>query len=211
MIFSDAFGDHSYRGPAYAYANDPDYSHVSSSTRFWEGVVERFFDKYRGIYQHGISSIAGAVETGILATVSGRFYRFKPYQKANGEWDWPRTNILNYPVQGLAADFMTIGRKLAWKAIPSNEKILFISTSHDDLVLDVDNDKELCYNILRGLEKCFAQIPEEFEKQYGTKVNVPLAGESKLGWTLYEKDMVKFSEDFDSVWQSILIQKPQGQ
>ena len=208
MIFADAFSDRGFSGPAYAYANDPDFSHVSSSVRFWEGVVERFFDKYGGIYQHGVTSIAGAVEAGILINPSGRFYRFKPYQRANGDWDWPRTNILNYPVQGLAADFMTLARRIAWKTILRSDKILFVSTVHDDIEMDISLDigKETCYNILRGLEKCFTQIPAEFEKQYGTKVNVPLSGEVSLGWTLHESDMVKFKrEEFDKIWQEVNV------
>ena len=214
MIFSDAFSDRGFGGPAYAYANDPDFSHVSSSVRFWEGVVERFFDKYGNMHIHGITSIAGVVETGIIINPSGRFYRFKPYQRANGDWDWPRTNILNYPVQGLAADFMTLARRIAWKKIKglNFNNVLFISTVHDDIEMDLTNDPELCYNICIELENCFTQIPAEFEKQYGTKVNIPLSGEVKLGWTLFEEDMVKFNkEDFDTRWESVLIKQPTAQ
>ena len=79
-----------------------------------------------------------------------------------------------------------------------------MSTVHDDLELDVDNDPELCYNISIELEKCFGLVPEEFERTYGTKVNVPLAGEVKLGWTLDETDMVKFnSKEFEKIWASV--------
>ena len=210
MIFADAFGDRGFGGPAYAYANDPDFMHVSSSVKFWEGVVTRFFDKYQGIYNHGISSIRTAVESGRITNPSGRFYEFKQYQRPNGEWDWPRTNILNYPVQGLASDFMVLARRLAWHDIKgadwfNPDLVLFISTVHDDIELDVDNQEKLVYNICIGLEKAFTQIPQEFEKQYGTKVNVPLAGESKIGWTLFEEDMVKFKkEDFKSIWENVL-------
>jgi DNA polymerase I-like protein with 3'-5' exonuclease and polymerase domains len=209
MIFADAFGERSFSGPAYAYANDPDFSHVSPSTRYWEEVVGRFFQKYAGIYSHGVASIRTACETGLLTAPTGRFYKFKPYQYASGEWDWPRTNILNYPVQGLAADFMILARKLAWRAIPRSPEILFISTVHDDIELDIDNDPVLCYNICKELEKCFTQIPQEFEKLFGVKINVPFAGEVKLGWTLFEDDMVKFnSKDFDQIWASVLTKQP---
>ena len=209
MIFADAFGERGYSSPAYAYANDPDFSHVSASVRYWEEVVGRFFQKYPTIFDHGVSSIRTASETGLLVNPSGRFYKFAPFQYPSGDWDWPRTNILNYPVQGLAADFMILARKLAWRTIPSSPEILFISTVHDDIELDVDNDPILCYNICIALEKCFTQIPQEFERLFGVKVNVPLAGEVKLGWTLFEDDMVKFnSKDFDQVWANVLTRRP---
>lgn len=212
MIFIDAFGPRGFSTPAYAYANDPDFMHVSSSTKFWEGVVERFFVKYPGIYNHGVNSIRSVTETGLIVSPSGRFYEFKQYKRPNGEWDWPRTNILNYPVQGLAADFMVIARRLAWVLIRSKEwfdpeRILFMSTVHDDIELDVDNDPFLVYNISIELEKCFTGIAQEFEKQFGVVVNVPQAGEVKFGLTLNEKDMVTFNskEDFEPQWESALI------
>ena len=34
-----------YRGPAFAYANDPLFSTVSKSDRFWQKVIDKFFDK----------------------------------------------------------------------------------------------------------------------------------------------------------------------
>src|SRR4051812_1948996 len=39
MIFADAFGDKGFKGPAYAYVNDPNFSPTSRSVAFWEGVI----------------------------------------------------------------------------------------------------------------------------------------------------------------------------
>lgn len=209
MIFADAFGPRGFGGPAYAYANDADFRHVSTSVRFWEGVVQRFFDKYPSIYTHGVDSIRLAITAGQLISPSGRFYRFGPYTKANGEQDWPRTKILNSPVQGLAADFMTVARANVWAEIPPAPYILYMSTVHDDIELDVDNDKELVYTICMALEKAFSDIPLQFQNRFNVEVNVPLAGEVKIGWTLYEKDMITFNKkDFDSIWESVLTRRP---
>ena len=38
-----------YRGSAYAYSHDPAFSHVSSSERFWDDVIGKFFNKYSSI------------------------------------------------------------------------------------------------------------------------------------------------------------------
>jgi DNA polymerase I-like protein with 3'-5' exonuclease and polymerase domains len=214
MIFIDAFGPKGYRSAAYAYANDPDFNHVSGAMGYWEDVVTRFFEKYKGIHDHSLNSIREVAETGRLTNPSGRWYPFSQYQTWDGGWDWPRANILNYPVQGLAADFMTIARKLAWRNIRTadwfqQDKILFTSTVHDDIELDVDNDPKLCYNICIELEKCFELVPAEFEQVYGTPVNVPLAGEVKIGWTLDETQMVKFnSQEFEKTWESVLTKRP---
>lgn len=98
MIFADAFGPNGYSGPAYAYANDGDFMPTSTSKKFWEGVIEKFFEKYSDIREHGLLLIRKATSEGKITNPSGRFYKFVPYQKWDGSTDWPRTNILNYPV-----------------------------------------------------------------------------------------------------------------
>src|SRR3990167_10657803 len=70
MIFIDAFSENGYRSAAYAYANDPDYSHVSGAMAYWERVIERFFDKYSGIHRHSVESIRQAVATGRIDNLS---------------------------------------------------------------------------------------------------------------------------------------------
>ena len=204
MLFADAFGERGYSSPAYAYANDPDFSHVSASVRYWEEVVGRFFQKYPTIHAHGLSSIRTATETGLLINPSGRFYPFAPFQYPSGDWDWPRTNILNYPVQGLAADFMILARKIAWRTIPRSPEILFISTVHDDIEIDCVNDPEVIAHVGHCLEQAFSQIPAEFERLFGVKVNVPLSGEVKVGMTLYEDDMVSLQKYLDNPRQFVL-------
>lgn len=198
MIFADAFGPREYEGPAFAYARDPDFSPTSSSVKYWTGVVSRFFEKYEGVHKHSIDLISKATQ-GPIVSPSGREYRFQPYTKKNGEIDWPRTDILNYPVQGLAADFMIVARGIVHQRIKplqdnyGHDRILLVNTVHDDIELDVDNDPEIIYNISRVLEQAFQDVPEVFEKWFHQKVNVPLAGEVKFGTSLLEDNMVKFN------------------
>jgi DNA polymerase I-like protein with 3'-5' exonuclease and polymerase domains len=207
MIFTDAFGDNGFDGPAYAYAHDADFAHVSTSQRFWRGVVEKFFEKYQGVHKHSIALIEEATSTGKIVSPSGAFYLFKPVVTWGGQTDWPRTQILNYIVQGLSAQFVMIARLLLKKRLPElgySDRALLINTVHDDIETDVDNDPELVYNISMLMEKCFSDIPAEFEKKFGVKVNVPMAGEVKMGWTLYEKEMVKFNkETFQEDWRKL--------
>lgn len=213
LIFIDSFSDRGFDVPAGAYSNDADFMHVSTSRKFWVDVVTRFFDKYPTIYSHGVTCIRTAVETGRIVSPSGRFYEFKQVQRYNG-WDWPRSDILNYPVQGLAADFMMITRRLAWKSIKAAswydpKRVLFMSTVHDDIEMDVDNDMDLVYNICIALENAFKDTPAEFERQFGVEVNVPLAGEVKLGWDLFEKNMTEFKKDnFQTIWDNVLTKRP---
>lgn len=214
LIFIDVFSERGFSVAAGAYANDADFMHVSTSKKYWTDVVDRFFAKYPTIYDHGLRSIRTVVETGRIVNPSGRFYQFSQVERY-GIPDWPRSDILNYPVQGLAADFMMITRRLAKQYIKQAswydpKRVLFMSTVHDDVEMDVDNDMDLCYNICIALENAFKDTPAEFERQFGVAVNVPLAGEVKLGWDLFEKNMVEFKRDnFQTIWENVLTKRPQ--
>jgi len=197
-IFADSFGERGFAGPAFAYANDSDFRGTSTSAKYWEKVIERFYDKYKGVYNHSVGLIREAIETGQVHSPSGRFYQYKLESKY-GRSDWPRTQILNHIVQGLSADFVMIARLLFWKRLKQanyGNKVLPINTIHDDIELDcdssLDRNPEICYNICQMLMNCFSDIPKYFEKHYGTAVNVPMAAECKFGLSLYEPDMCKF-------------------
>lgn len=217
MIFADAFGDQGYDGPAYAYSKDADFMGTSSSKKFWKNVVERFFEKYEGVHEHSINLIKTATETGRIVNPSGRYYTFEPYQKWNGQWDWPRTDILNHPIQGLSADFMSLARRDIFNSIPLlgyADLALLINTVHDDVEMDVDNDPEIVYNCSINMIKAFRNIPQLFEREYGTKVNVPMDAEVKFGFTLYETpsgetpsptDLIKFNpKTFEQDWKKYI-------
>lgn len=218
LIFADAFGEQGFRGPAYAYANDNDFKFVSKQPKFWEKVIDKFFTKYPEIHAHSVNMIREATTNGRIVNPSGRFYNFKPRTRRNGEMDWPRSDILNYPVQGLAADFMQLVRIMLKQRLKGYdpEKVLLINTVHDDIELDLDNDPELVYNISLLLEEVFSLIPKAFEATYGFPVNVPMAGEVKMGWTLYdpkigEGDMVKFKRSsFENDWRQLNGRKKEG-
>lgn len=207
IIFADSFGDRGMAGPAFAYANDSDFRGTSTSAKYWEKVIERFYEKYKGVCLHSVGLIREAIETGYVQSPSGRFYNYHLEEKY-GRKDWPRTQILNHIVQGLSADFVMIARLLFWKRLKAmnyGNKVLPVNTVHDSIELDAVNDPVLCLEVGQMLRKCFTDIPRYFEKNYGTPVNVPQDAEVKFGMTLYEPDMVKMNpETFQEDWRKLL-------
>lgn len=193
MIFADAFGDKGFEGPAYAYANDPNFSPTSTSISFWAGVIERFFKKYDGIFKHSVSIIREGVETGYIHSPSGRAYPYRPYVGRNGTPDWPRTNMLNHIVQGLSADFMILARKYIYKHWDTAYGLL-INTVHDDIEADCYNNVGTLYDVSCLMENAFLAISSLAKTWFNIDLNVPMKGEVKLGYTLEESSMFKFNK-----------------
>ena len=57
-----------YRGTAFAYSRDPDFVHVSKSVDFWQGVIDNFYRKYKGLASCHMRYIKEATTTGKLTS-----------------------------------------------------------------------------------------------------------------------------------------------
>jgi len=123
---------------------------------------------------------------------TGRVYSFPREDVANRLWFW-RPKILNYPVQGLGADLVAIGRVTAWKRLhKQNLPVFWQSTVHDSIDLDVDNDLETCYNICTIVKKAIQDVPLNFERLFNVPFDLPLNSEISIGPNL--KDQKEWNE-----------------
>lgn len=171
-----------YKGPAYAYATDPRFMGVSSSEKFWQRVIDATYEKYSGLRDWHTKIIQQVNATGMLTNPTGRVYEFK----RNLKGEYPEREIVNHPVQGLGAEFMAIARVTAYNRLPKfylRDKLLFVNTVHDSIVVDADvpeGRKEL-EDICVWLEDIFLDIPRNFERVFGLRINIPLCGECKYG------------------------------
>lgn len=193
-IFADAFGEQGFRGPAYAFANDPNFAETSKSVAFWEKVIERFFSKYEGVYQHSISLIRTGCETGKIVSPSGRVYKYKTYTKWNGDQEWPRTQMLNHIVQGFSAELMIFARRYTYQNW-NNDWGVLVNTVHDDIEADVHNDPETIYRSCCLMEDAFLSIPKQVKQWFNVVLNVPIIAECKYGPNLCEDSMTKFNRE----------------
>lgn len=171
-----------YGGGAWSYANDPAFMPVSKSEKFWQEVIDKFYDKYRGLHRWHTSIVQQVVATGRLEMPTGRVYTYTKDKRG----EWPRTTILNYPVQGLGADLMMIGRLSFFRRLKESElPALLVSSIHDSLV--VDSEPEVCYNICKILKESIEDIPNNFERLFGVPFNLPM--KSEISYGLNKKDM----------------------
>lgn len=180
-----------FGGTAYAYSADPDFQEVGWNARKWQKAIDSFYDKYQGLNKWHQAIVAEVISSPLhqLVMPTGRIYTYERYLK-QGEWIWPRTTILNYPVQGLGADLMTIARVLLgmnMRTWTSNSKPLLLSTVHDSIL--IDSPKEEVDKVIEVVYNVWKDIPAEFERQFGVKFNVPMRCEIQVGpnWGNMEK------------------------
>ena len=177
FLFRIIFG-----GTAYSFANDNDFAECGFSEKEWEEVIERFYSKYKGIAAWHKRLVDEATEKGVLSIPTGRSWSYSPSRNKRGELVWPITKIKNYPVQGLEADLMAITRVSLFNRIKKHARyssILLISTVHDSILLDVPI--ELVPWVVDTIYSVFNDVPDNFEKLFGIKFNLPFRGEVKVG------------------------------
>jgi DNA polymerase-1 len=168
-----------YGGTEYSFAQDPDFTEVSTSKKYWKEVIEKFYDKYKGLSSWHSKLIQTASSTNKIVMPTGRFYTYESYLR-NGDIVWPRTTILNYPVQGLGADLMSIIRVSFHKRFKAARFVgQEISTIHDSIVVDVP--KEEVEAVCRMFESVFNDLPMNFERVFGVPFNLPSRCEVSYG------------------------------
>jgi len=169
-----------YGGSAYSYAHDNNFTNVSTSESFWQNVIEEFYNKYSGLGEWHDKIVKLAMKDRQLTMPTGRVYKYEPEVKY-GRVKWPRTKILNYPVQGLGADLMAIARVSLSNRLKDIPGVKLINTVHDSIILDYDN--KVCDNnsIVQLVDKCFADVPLNFKKLFGVNFNLPMRVECQVG------------------------------
>lgn len=177
-----------YRGSGWAFANDPDFTHVSSDPRFWDGMNEKFYTKYKGIdrkhKEWGELVLQGKPIEGPL----GRSWSINLKRDVYGNLKLPWPTLTNYPNQGVGADVMLIARISAHKRIKeSGITCNFIATVHDSIV--VDTPKQNVQFVTDTFHQVFDDIPKNIWNVFKYDWIVPMGCEVKIGKNM--KDMVK--------------------
>lgn len=183
FIFRILFG-----GSAPGFTNDPDFFECKFNKNQWQEVIDKFYNKYKGIAKWHQTLIQTATTTGTLVMPTGRIFHFSKRQNDWGEWKWPETQIKNYPVQSCGADLMMLYRLEVFRQMKTFIGKL-VSTVHDSLVIDcpqkeVDKIVEMLYNSA-------SKVPKLFEEAFGVKYNLPFRVECSVGPNMADLTEIK--------------------
>lgn len=182
-----------YRGPAFAYARDPDFMVVSRDQKFWQDVIDQYYSKYKGLYATHTKYIQTVNKCGILTSPLGREYQFKKYKKKSREgetWEYSEYEITNYPNQGLGADVMAVARvSAAARFAKYNLRSKLISTIHDSITSDSPDDE--VQTVSEIFLEVFRDLPKNVERAYGIDWTLPMLGEVSVGPNM--KDLMEIS------------------
>lgn len=169
-----------YGGTAFSFSKDPDFTPVSKNVGFWEDVIDKYYNKYRGLKKWHDQIIREATTTGYVISPFGRSFKFEMQKKWNGDMVWPVTDIKNYPVQGTGADIVCMSRVMIHKKFNrANLKSKLISTVHDSIVADATSDE--VDTVCKIFYDEIAKTPEYLTKYFGCDFNLPLVGEVSVG------------------------------
>jgi len=164
-----------YGASAYSYANDPDFTHISTKEKFWQGIIDKTYEKYPQLGAWHVKLVQEAIETGKVVIPSGREFVF--HDAANPR---ERPKILNYPCQGFGADIVMVARISAYRRIKKiSDEIKFVNTVHDSKV----NDCPAKYLdiVAQTYYSCYTDLPTNLSRMFNIDFNVPLDCEVTYG------------------------------
>ena len=169
-----------YGGSAYSYANDPNFAECKMNEKQWQKVIDEFYSKYKGLAAWHTKIVQDVTLTGKLILPTGREYEYQPTVK-RGENVWPRTTILNYPVQGLGSDLMAIARVALYTRLKALQlpEVKLVNTVHDSIIIDTpDEHTEVIAEMLLSV---FEAVPRNFQRLFGVEFNIPMEADVKVG------------------------------
>jgi DNA polymerase I-like protein with 3'-5' exonuclease and polymerase domains len=180
-----------YGGSAYSYAMDPDFAECRMNEKQWQKVIDAYYEKYPDLKRWHTKIVQDVTLTGKLVMPTGREYHFQP-QMRRGTMEWPRTTILNYPVQGLGADLMALARVALRTRLQARKwpNVLLVNTIHDSIVIDApDKYTDLLARLMLDV---FEAVPRNFERVFEVPFNLPMKAEIQFGRNL--KDTIKWED-----------------
>ena len=170
-----------YGGSAYSYAHDPNFMSIGGE-KYWQNVIDNFYDKYKRLGEWHTEIYEEAKRERKLVMPTGRVYNFDAEVRGNKVY-YPRTKILNYPVQGLGADLMAIARVSLMTQLRKMVDIIMVNTVHDSIILDFDSKVWDNIDIVNLVDRCFNNVPDNFQKLFGKEFNLPMRVECQVGPT----------------------------
>lgn len=175
-----------YGGSAYGFSRDAVFSTVGNES-FWQRTIDATYNKYEGLHDWHERLVNTAIESGKIVIPTGREFHYPSAEVIRNLRFW-RPKILNYPVQGFSADLMVLARTSFYRRLKErNSKILLIDTVHDSILCDIqpkiklDTDPDSWYNIAILMRKVFDDVPENFQRLFGSEFNLPFRVEIQVG------------------------------
>jgi len=167
-----------YGATAYGYSTDSDFIGVGYDQKQWQEVIDKFYNKYRGIHAWHKRLIYEAQSTGRIGIPSGRYYPISPdYKKRE---PWPLTIIKNYPVQGFGADLVMLARLRANQLLEqSGLEALLVCTIHDSIVADCPTGNVGAVG--RILKQAVEEVPGLVKEIWNYNFVLPLTAEVQYG------------------------------
>lgn len=172
-------------GSAYAYTIDPDFMGVSTNQKFWQGVIDRFWDKYKVLYDVQNKWISQATLGKPITIPTGRQFMFERVQnKHTGEWEWPKRDIACHPIQGLEGELMKVYRIMVQKRMAEFRPAVLFSTVHDSLAADAP--EEYVIPIRDMFQEEAAKMGQYLKEFYGFDLGLDFRVECSRGSNLKE-------------------------
>ena len=169
-----------YGGSAYSYAMDHNFKDIGGE-KYWQDIIDKFYDKYKGLAKWHTDIVDTVKKQFYLEMPTGRRYDYRMEVNSMGKPKLPRTRILNYPVQGLGADLMSIARVSIANRLRGKQNVDLINTVHDSVMIDFDDTKNDSDELVSIVEQAFHDIPANFYRLFGSKFNLPTRVDIQVG------------------------------
>lgn len=169
------------------FSLDPDFIPVSANQKYWDKVIEKYYEKYQGIGNWHKKIVAEVIRTGKLISPSGRMYTWE-LQGANIKKI--EREVKNYPVQGFGADIVMCARVSLFKRWKeAGIRGVLINTVHDSIVADIEEQElDRAVEVVRGV---FKDLPSQLSRIFDINFDLDVKVEILFGKNQFDMEEYK--------------------
>jgi len=158
-----------YGGSEYGFIKDSLFQSVSSNAKYWRKVIDKFFDKYRGLLEYQNKIVKEVGLTSGMTMPTGRMYEWD--LKKYGSFKIPEPQVKNYCVQGFGADLVSVVRvSFARRFRNAGIDGVLINTVHDSIVVDCAAHEE--QRVAKMFHQVFADAPTNINRVFNIGFNL---------------------------------------
>ena len=194
----------SMRTDAKAHTFKPLYG-GESGTEEQQRYYRSFKERYKGLAERQEEWLKLAYNHGVVVLPWGMRYYFPQLTMDRSGYIKGKTNVYNYPIQGLAtAEIIPVAATYFWHAIRARglqDKIIMVNTVHDSVLAEVHPDYLGEYKEL--VLWCWKYVYFYLQMVYNLKIEgIPLGTEITWGTHWGEGDSVAFNIWVDKIVES---------
>lgn len=164
-----------YGGTEFGFVKDPDFTAVSKSKKYWKEVIDKYYEKYKGIKTWHDKLIEQSYHSGIVSPFGRKYVYSYKYGDCSAA-------VKNYIVQGFGADIVALIRVMFYERVRNITGVTVFNTVHDSIEVDCLAEKN--EEVIEAMKNVLTNLRDEMYTRFSVEFDLDIQVEHDIRQTI---------------------------